>query len=127
MVFTSLWGSLGTSFLIFIAGFQGVDKRYYEAAALDGIKNRWQELYYVTLPMVTPQLLITAVLSITGAFGVSGGMGTDYTLYTIGDMITDYGGTRFEIGYAGAIATFLFLLMMGCNKAVHKLLKGLGK
>lgn len=65
-----LWMSLGTSFLVFIAGFQGVDKQYYEAAALDGISNRWQELWYVTLPMMKPQLLLSAVLSITGSFGV---------------------------------------------------------
>jgi multiple sugar transport system permease protein len=125
--------SLGTSFLVFIAGFQGVDKQYYEAAAIDGITNRWQELWYVTLPMMKPQLMLSAVLSITGAFGVgdtitalAGFPSTNYAAHTIMNHLVDYGTTRYEMGYACTIATVLFLMMMGCNAAVHKLLKGVG-
>ena len=66
----ALWSSLGTSFLAFIAGFQGVDRSYYEAAAVDGIKNRWQELWFVTLPLMRPQMLFSAVMSITASFGM---------------------------------------------------------
>lgn len=70
MIVVILWMSLGASFLSFIAGFQGVDHSYYEAAALDGIRNRWQELWYVTLPLMKPQLMFGAVMSITSAFGI---------------------------------------------------------
>lgn len=125
----ALWGSLGTSFLSFIAGFQGVDKSYYEAAAVDGLKNRWQELWYVTLPMMKPQLLFSAVMSITGSFGIGGlisslcGFPTvNYAAHTIMNHLEDYGGQRYEIGYASAISTVLCILMIVCNKLVQKML-----
>ena len=128
-----LWMSLGTTFLVFIAGFQGLDKRYYEAAAIDGIRNRWQELWYITLPLLKPQLLLNAVLSISSAFTVGdvvtslcGFPSTNYAVHTIMNHIQDYGFTRYEMGYACAIATVLFLMMFGCNVAVRKLLKGVG-
>lgn len=128
-----LWMSLGTSFLVFIAGFQGVDKQYYEAAALDGISNRWQELWYVTLPMMKPQLLLSAVLSITGSFGVGdvitnlcGFPSTNYAVHTIMNHLSDYGTTRYEMGYACTLATILFLMMIFCNSVIRKLLKSVG-
>lgn len=107
LIMIILWMSLGTSFLVFIAGFQGVDRQYYEAAALDGISNRWQELWYVTLPMMKPQLLLSAVLSITNSFGVGdvitnlcGFPSTNYAVHTIMNHLADYGTTRYEMGYA---------------------------
>lgn len=128
-----LWSSLGTSFLSFIAGFQGVDKSFYEAASVDGIKNRWQELWYVTLPLMKPQLLFSAVMSITGSFGIGGtitalaGFPTvNYAAHTIMHHLQDYGSVRFEIGYASAISSFLCLLMIICNKLVQKLLAKVG-
>ena len=129
-----LWMSLGTTFLVFIAGFQGVDKKFYEAGAIDGIRNRWQELWYITLPLLRPQLLLNAVLSITGAFSVgdtitalAGFPSTNYAVHTIMNHLQDYGTIRYEMGYASAIATVLFLMMLGCNLGVHKLLKGVGE
>ena len=71
-IIVSLWTSLGTSFLAFIAGLQGVDRSLYEAGAVDGVKNRWQELWYITLPSMKPQLMFGAVMSITGSFGFGG-------------------------------------------------------
>lgn len=65
VVIVALWTSVGTSFLSFIAGLQGIDRTLYEAAAMDGVKNRWQELWYVTLPSMKPQLMFGAVMSIT--------------------------------------------------------------
>lgn len=128
-----LWTSLGTSFLSFIAGFQGVDRTYYEAAAVDGIKNRWQELWYVTLPLMKESLMFSAVMSITGAFGVGptinglvGFPSTGYAVHTIMHHLEDYGGQRFEMGYASAIATLLFVLMIVCNKAIQKLIRKVG-
>lgn len=128
-----LWQSLGTSFLTFIAGFQCVDKTQYEAAAVDGVKNRWQELWYITLPNMKPQLMFGAVLSISSAFGVGdiittlvGYPSTDYAAHTIVHHLQDYGNLRYEMGYASAIATVLFLLMIFTNKLVQKILSKVG-
>lgn len=134
IIFVVLWGSLGTSFLSFIAGLQGIDRQYYEAAAMDGIKNRWQELWYITLPLMKPQLLFGAVMSITGAFnigtiitGLAGNPSVDYSAHTIMQHLTDYGTVRFEMGYSSAIATVLFLIMIFLNKTIQKFLNKVGE
>ncbi len=130
----AIWMSLGTSFLAFVAGFRTVDEKMYEAAAIDGLKNRFQELWYITLPAMRPQLLFGAVMSITSAFGVSamitqvfGFPSTGYRLYTLVHMLEDYGGLRFEMGYASAIATILFILMVVLNKAIQNLIAKVGQ
>ena len=133
VILVLLWMSLGTSLLVFIAGFQGVDRSLYEAAAMDGIRNRWQELWYVTLPLMRPQMMFSAVMSITGAFGIgdaitglTGNPSTQYAVHTLLHHLQDYGTTRFEMGYASAIATILFFMMFGCNKLIQKLLASVG-
>ena len=114
-----LWMSLGTGFLSFVAGLQGVDRAQFEAGYMDGIKNRWQELWFITLPNMKPMLMFGAVMSITQAFGVCdvtmalcGYPSTDYAARTIVTHLYDYGYSRFEMGYASAIATILFLMMI---------------
>ena len=128
-----LWMSLGTGFLSFVAGLQGIDKSQYEAGYMDGIRNRWQELWWITLPNMKPMLLFGAVMSITQAFGVCdvtmalcGYPSTDYAARTIVTHLFDYGYSRFEMGYACAIATVLFLMMILCNKAIQSLLRRVG-
>ncbi len=127
------WLSLGTGFLSFIAGLQTVDKSLYEAAALDGVKNRWQELWYVTLPSMKPQLMFGAVMQITQSFAVAdisiqlaGNPSVNYAGATVVTHLLDYGSTRFDMGYASAIATVLFLLMVGTNKLVQRILRRVG-
>ncbi len=71
IILVQLWLSLGVSFLAFIAGLQGVDRSLYEAAAMDGIKNRWQELWYITLPSIKPQLMFSAVIQITASLAIA--------------------------------------------------------
>lgn len=134
IIIISLWTSVGTTFLSFIAGLQGVDSQLYEAAAIDGIKNRWQELWYVTLPSMKPQLMFGAVMSITGAFGVGsivtalcGMPSKNYAVHTVINHLEDYGTIRFEMGYASAIATILFIIMIVSNKVVQKLLSKVGE
>ncbi len=129
----ALWTSLGTSFLTFIAGFQCVDFSLYEAGAVDGVKNRWQELYYITMPYMRPQMMLGAILAITGAFGFGGVItnlvgfpSPDYCAHTIMHHLDDYGGQRFEMGYASAIATLLFLMMIGCNQLINRILRKIG-
>lgn len=129
----SIWLSLGTSFLAFIAGLQGIDPALYEAAAVDGVTNRFQELWYITLPSMRPQLMFGAVMQITASFGVGdlsanlvGFPSVDYAAHTVVNHIQDYGTVRFEMGYASAIATLLFLVMIAANKIVQNLLRKVG-
>ena len=129
-----LWTSLGTGFLSFVAGLKGIDKAQYEAGYIDGIQNRWQELWYITLPNMKPMLMFGAVMSITTAFTVcdvtrqlAGYPSTDYSARTIVTHLFDYGFTRFEMGYASAIATVLFLTMILCNKVIQSLLNKVGQ
>lgn len=130
----AIWMSLGTSFLAFVAGFRTVDEKLYEAGAIDGIKNRFQELWYITLPSMRPQLMFGVVMSITSTFSISttitqifGFPSTGYRLYTLVHMLQDYGGQRFEMGYASAIATILFIIMISLNQALKKLLAKVGQ
>lgn len=134
IIFVILWGSLGTSFLSFIGGLQGIGKEYYEAAAMDGVKNRWQELWFITLPLMKPQLLFGAVMSITGSFnvgsiitGLAGNPSVDYSAHTIMQHLQDYGTVRYEMGYASAIATVLFFIMLYLNKAIQKFISKVGE
>ena len=132
-IVVALWTSLGTSFLSFIAGLQGVDRSLYEAGAVDGVKNRWQELWYITLPSMKPQLMFGAIMAITGAFGFGGVVtalagfpSVDYAAHTIMHHLEDYGGQRYEIGYSSAIAVVLFLVMIGANMVVKKVISKVG-
>ena len=134
VIVVALWSSLGTSFLAFIAGLQGVDRSLYEAGMVDGVKNRWQEMFFITLPSMKPQLLFGAVMAITSSFGIGsictalcGFPSTDYAVHTIMNHLEDYGGMRYEMGYASAIATILFVIMLLCNFAIQKLLSKVGE
>ena len=132
-IVVALWTSLGTSFLSFIAGLQGIDRSLFEAGAVDGVKNRWQELWYITLPSMKPQLMFGAVMSITASFGFGGVVNAlcgfpsvDYAAHTIVHHLEDYGGTRFEIGYSSTIAVVLFAIMIGANMFVKKIISKVG-
>ena len=133
-IVVALWTSLGTAFLSFIAGLQGIDRSMYEAAAVDGIRNRWQELWYVTPPSMKPQLMFGAIMQITSCFGFGGVVtnlcgfpSVDYAAHTIMHHLDDYGSTRFEVGYASAIAVVLFAIMIGANFLVKKILSKVGQ
>ena len=133
-IVVALWTSLGTAFLSFIAGFQTVDRSMYEAAAVDGIKNRWQELWFITLPTMRPQMMFGAVLAITQSFGfgavvdaLCGFPSVDYAAHTIMHHLNDYGGQRYEVGYSSAIAVILFIIMFGSNIVIKKALSKVGE
>jgi multiple sugar transport system permease protein len=132
-IVVALWTSLGTSFLAFIAGLQGIDKAQFEAGAVDGVKNRWQELWYITLPNMKNTLMFGAIMAITGSFGFGGTVtalcgfpSVDYAAHTIVHHLDDYGGMRFETGYASAIAVILFVIMIGANMIVKKMISKVG-
>lgn len=129
VVVVLIWLSLGTGFLSFIAGFQCMDKSYFEAAAIDGVQNRFQELWYVTIPQMVPQLLFGAVMSISTAFAVgqqcaaiTGFPSTNYSTHTLLLHMLDYGTIRFEMGYASAIAVVLFGIMLVTWAVINKVL-----
>lgn len=129
VIIVQLWISMGAGFLAIRAGFQNIDKSMYEAGAIEGIKNRWQELFTITIPSMGPQLLFAAVMQISASFtvGTVGQMlvglpSTDYAAHTIMNHATDYGSIRYEMGYASAICFVLFVAMLLANKAVNWLL-----
>ena len=133
VIIVSLWMSLGTTFLAFIAGLQGVSPTLYEAGAIDGIKNRWQELWYLTLPAMRTYLMFGAIMSITGSFNAAGNIQaltgptpTDYATWTVMQHLQDYGSVRYEMGYASAISVVLFLVMLGSQRAVQRMLQKIG-
>lgn len=134
IIIVQLWLSLGTGFLAFIAGLQTVDRTLFEAGAVDGIRNRWQELWYITLPSMRPQLMFGAVIQLTTAFAVAdvsinlaGFPSVNYAGETIVTHLIDFGTIRFEMGFASAIATVLFILMLSTNLFVQKLLRKVGE
>ena len=133
VILVSLWMSLGVGFLSFIAGLQVVEKAQYEAAEVDGVRNRWQELWYITLPNMVPQLLFGAVMAVTSSLAVAdvtvalnGFPSTNYATHTIINHLNDYGIIRLEMGYACAIAVLLFFMMLFINKIVQKTLGKVG-
>ena len=133
VILASLWMSMGVGFLSFVAGVKGVDEAQYEAGAIDGIRNRWQELWYITLPNMKPQLLFGAVMTITSSLSVGtigdslvGFPSPNYASHTIVNHLNDYGSIRMEMGYASAIAVILFLIMIICNMLIQKLLRKVG-
>lgn len=135
VILVIIWLSMGAGFLSFVAGFQSINPEYYEAGAIDGVRNRYQELWYITLPQMGPQLLFGAVMSISSSFAVGyqtmalvGFPSTNYEADTVLTHMLDYGTVRFEMGYACAIALFLFAAMLVTwfiiNKAFSALNKG---
>ena len=129
VIIVQLWMSMGAGFLAIRAGFQNIDKSMYEAGAIEGIKNRWQELFYITIPSMGPQLLFAAVIQISASFTVGvvgqnlvGLPSTDYAAHTIMNHATDYGNIRYEMGYASAICFVLFAAMPLANKGINWLL-----
>ena len=134
IIIVQLWLSLGVSFLAFIAGLQSVDKTLFEAGAIDGIRNRWQELWYITLPSMKPQLMFGAVMQITTSLAIAevsmqlvGFPSIQYAGHTIVTHLIDYGTVRYDLGYASAIATVLFIIMMTTNLIVRAILRRVGE
>lgn len=129
VIFVQLWCSLGTGFLAFVAGLQNLDPSLVEAGAIDGVRNRFQELIYIILPQMGGSLMFGAVMQISQAFSVGGISSAlvgfpsiDYAAHTIVLHISDFGHTRFELGYASALSVVLFAIMLGIKGIVNKLL-----
>ena len=130
MIIVSLWSSMGIGFLAMLAGILNVNTELYEAAYIDGITNRWQEIIYVTIPATRPQMLFGAVMSVVGTFqngsiGVilSGGQNPTpgYAGQLLVTHIEDYGFIRYEMGYAAAISVVLLLIIYFISRIAKRI------
>jgi len=129
MIIVTLWGSMGIGFLAILGGILNIDTEIYEAAYIDGVKNRFQEIIYVTIPCVKPQMMFGAVMSIVNTFstGVIGVQltGANPTPQNAGQLminhIEDYGFLRYDMGYAAALSVLLLLMIYFCSKVVNRL------
>ena len=134
IIAVQLWMSMGVSFLANISGLQNVNSEMYEAGAIDGIRNRWQELWYITLPSMQHMLLFSAVMQISSAFSISqlpialaGYPSVGNRVDTIVSYLADAGTVRYEMGYASAISVLLFVLMIIVRIVIGKLINKVGK
>lgn len=134
VVVVQLWSSLGISFLSNLSGLQNINTELYEAGAIDGIRNRWQELWYITLPGMKHMLLFSAVMQIASAFSISsiitqlaGYPTVGYAADTIVSYLNDVGTVKYEMGYASALSVILFLLMVTTRWVTNKLINKTGR
>ena len=134
VILVQLWQSMGISFLSNIAGLQNVSRDLYEAGSIDGIRNRWQELWYITLPSMQHILLFSAVMQIASAFSVSqlpvamaGYPSVNNSVDTIVSYLSDAGTVRYEMGYASAISVVLFFVMVITRNIISKLINKVGR
>lgn len=134
VIIVQLWQSMGVSFLSNISGLQNIGDELYEAGAIDGIRSRWQELRFITLPQMKNMLLFSAVMQIQASFSVSsiaielaGFPSTQYAVDTIVSHMADMATVRFEYGYASAIAVILFVMMAGTRMLIGKVLSLIGR
>ena len=129
MIFVALWSSMGVGFLAMLSGILNVDREMYEAAYIDGVHNRLQEIYYITVPSIKPQMLFGAVMALVGTFN-SPGLGValsgsnptpDYAGQLIVNHMDDYGFLRYEMGYAAALSVVLLILVWLSSKIAYRL------
>ena len=130
IILVQIFTGMGTNFLVFLAGLQNLSKDLSEAGKIDGIKNRWEDLRYIVLPQMKPQLLFGAINAVVAAFGVydiavavAGFPSTNYAGHTIVAHLYDYAFIRFEMGYASAIAVILFFITFLFGRFVTRILR----
>ena len=131
MIIVTIWGSMGVGFLAMIAGVLNIDSELYEAAFIDGVKHRFQEIVHVTIPSMKPQMLFGAVMAVVGTFS-AGSIGVQlsganptprYAGQMVLNHIEDYGLIRYEMGYAAAVSVVLMLFIWLVSKLIFKLLR----
>lgn len=129
VILIQIWMSMGTGFLVFLSGLQTIPGELYEAGAIDGIKSKLSELWYITLPQMKPQLLFGSVTAVSGVFGVfdipvafAGMPSPNYAAHTLVAHMYDYAFIRFEMGYASAVAVVLFVITFFIGQVLLRLL-----
>lgn len=130
MIIVTLWSSMGVGFLAMLSGILNVDQEIYEAAYIDGIRNKFQEIFYITIPLMKPQMLFGAVMAVVNTFQ-AGGIGValsgsnptpQYAGQLIVNHIEDFGFIRFEMGYAATVSVVLLLMINFISKSAAKIL-----
>ncbi|MDI6453162.1 carbohydrate ABC transporter permease [Peloplasma aerotolerans] len=130
MIIVSLWSSMGVGFLAMLAGVLNIDQTLYEAAYMDGIRNRAQEIFYITIPSMKPQMLFGAVMAVVTTFQ-AGGIGValsgtnptpQYAGQLIVNHIEDFGFIRYMMGYAAAVSVVLLLMVYFISKITWRIL-----
>ena len=130
MIVVSLWSSMGVGFLAMLAGVLNIDQTLYEAAYVDGIRNRAQEIFYITIPSMKPQMLFGAVMAVVTTFQ-AGGIGValsgsnptpQYAGQLIVNHIEDFGFIRYMMGYAATISVVLLLMVYFISKVTWRIL-----
>ena len=124
MIIVTLWSSMGIGFLAMLSGLLNVDKEQYEAAYLDGVSNRIQEIFYITIPNMKSQMLFGAVMAIVSAFsaGAIGVQlsGSNPTPQNAGQLVVnhieDYGILRKELGMSAALSVILLIIVYIFNR-----------
>jgi multiple sugar transport system permease protein len=129
MIIVALWSSMGVGFLAILSGIMNVNEEIYEAGYIDGIQNRFQEIIYITIPAIKPQMLFGAVMAVVNTFK-DGGTGVilsganptpEYAGQLISNHIDDFGFIRYEMGYASAISVTLLLLIFILSRVIGKM------
>jgi len=131
MMIVAIWGSMGVGFLAMLAGVLNIDPSVYEAASIDGLRTRFQEMFYITIPMMKPQMLFGAVMAVVGTFqagsigvALSGSNPTPhYAGQLIVNHIEDFGFIRYEMGYASALSVILLVFVYAVSKGAGKLFR----
>jgi multiple sugar transport system permease protein len=117
LVLTSVWWNAGYYMIIFMAGLQDIPRDYYEAAHIDGA-NRWQSFWGITWPLLKPTRFFVVVVSILSSFQVFDLVyimtqgGPDYATNTTVYYIYDQAFHFDKLGYASAMATALFIILI---------------
>ena len=117
IVVMSVWQGIGTTVIILLAGLQGIPQEFHDAASVDGA-GRWHRFRHVTVPLLTPTLFFTGILSFIGAFQVFDqvyvlarpGEPTKATI-TLVYFIYESGFDHFKMGLAAAASWILFLIV----------------
>ena len=131
MIIVSLWSSMGVGFLAILAGILNINPEYYEAAMIDGMRNRFQEIFYITIPQMKPQMMFAAVMAVVNTFSV-GAIGVQlsgsnptpgYAGQLIVNHIEDYGFLRYEMGYASTVPLVLLIFIYSISKVAGKVFK----
>nr|WP_300663781.1 sugar ABC transporter permease [uncultured Acetatifactor sp.] len=131
MIIVSLWSSMGVGFLAILAGILNINPEYYEAAMIDGMRNRFQEIFYITIPQMKPQMMFAAVMAVVNTFSV-GAIGVQlsgsnptpgYAGQLIVNHIEDYGFLRYEMGYASTVSLVLLVFIYTISKVAGKVFK----
>lgn len=129
MIIVGLWSAMGVGFLAILAGIMNADEELYEAGAIDGVKNRFQQMIYITIPTMKPQMLFAAVMAVVNTFN-NGTIGVSltgsnptpgYAGQLMVNHIDDYGFLRYEMGYAAAVSVVLLLIIQLFSKVASKL------